>query len=61
MVVVEFDGDYWHSLERVKRVDAQKDAYLQSKGCKVVRIAESAVKKDPMKAVQIVRDALRTQ
>ena len=61
MVVVEFDGDYWHSLERVKRVDAQKDAYLQSKGCKVVRIAESYVKKDPIKAVQIVRDALRSQ
>lgn len=58
-VAVEYDGDYWHSLERVKKVDAEKDEYLQSIGCKVFRIRESEVKKNPAAAILAVQAATR--
>lgn len=42
-IVIECDGDYWHSLERVKKRDKRKDKYLKSKGWKVIRFSETNI------------------
>jgi len=39
-IVIEVDGDYWHSLPKQKRFDKVKDSYLQGQGWKVIRIKE---------------------
>lgn len=44
--VIEADGTYWHSLERAKRTDQRKDAYLRSLGIEVFRFTEAEIKRD---------------
>jgi len=39
-IVVEVDGDYWHSLPKRKRLDKIKDTFLQSEGWEVIRLKE---------------------
>ena len=43
-VVIEVDGDYWHSLPDVKEKDTRKDIYLKSKGINVMHIKECELK-----------------
>lgn len=43
-LVIECDGDYWHSTERAKVTDARKDAYLLSKGYTILRLPEHRIK-----------------
>lgn len=57
-VVVEFDGDYWHSLPRMIASDARKDATLSAKGYRVVRVPESLYRSDREAAVNLVLAAL---
>lgn len=57
-LAVEFDGDYWHSLERVKKVDAEKTAHLNALGYSVLRISDSFVRRDLAGAIALVRGAL---
>lgn len=42
--VIEVDGDYWHSLPKVKEKDTRKDKYLKSKGINVMHIKECELK-----------------
>lgn len=53
---IEFDGDYWHSLEQVKQKDAVKDKFLSSMGIKILRIKEADYCKNPTK---ITRKCIR--
>jgi len=45
-VVIECDGDYWHSLPRSKARDQQKDKYLAKLNYKLLRLPESKIKTD---------------
>lgn len=58
-LVVEVDGDYWHSLPKVQRVDKSKNTYLSRHGWRLVRLAESDIKRDPDACVKRVKAALR--
>jgi very-short-patch-repair endonuclease len=42
-LIIEVDGSYWHSLEKVKKKDKAENAYLQKCGYKVIRIPEEKV------------------
>ena len=53
---IEFDGDYWHSLDVVKQKDAMKDKFLSSMGIKILRIKEADYCKNPTK---ITRKCIR--
>jgi very-short-patch-repair endonuclease len=50
-MVIECDGDYWHSLPGAKRRDQKRDYWLQSKGYIVIRISETDIKADCRRAV----------
>lgn len=45
-LVIECDGTYWHSIDKVFRRDKRKDKLLTSKGYKVLRLPESRIKSD---------------
>jgi very-short-patch-repair endonuclease len=57
-VVVECDGEYWHSLPEMVERDRKKDGYLKSRGYKVLRFPEAAIHADVVGCVQRVIDAL---
>lgn len=42
-LVVECDGDYWHSLPGRKENDIKRDAYLISKGFQICHLAEKSI------------------
>lgn len=42
-LVIEVDGSYWHSLDRVVKKDRAENAYLKKCGYRVVRIPENEV------------------
>jgi len=45
-LVIEYDGDYWHSFEKQKKHDESRDTILKNRGLNVVRIKESEYLKD---------------
>jgi len=51
-LIIECDGDYWHSLPDVKKRDKQKDKYLRKQGYTVKRLPEKVIKNDKHTAVK---------
>ena len=48
-LVIEADGDYWHSLERVKKKDRAENAYLKKCGFNLLRLSGTEIKNDEFK------------
>lgn len=42
-LVIEADGDYWHSLDGVKKRDKAKNAYLTKCGFNLLRLTETEI------------------
>lgn len=42
-IVIECDGDYWHSLPTCAARDRRKDKYLTGKGWRVLRFSETYI------------------
>ncbi len=57
-MVIECDGEYWHSLPEMQDRDKKKDSYLRSRKYKVFRFPEVAIHADVKECVQRVVDAL---
>ena len=53
-VVIECDGEYWHSRPEMQERDRKKDRYLVSRGYKVLRFPEAAIRADVRGCVQRV-------
>lgn len=45
-LVIECDGDYWHRLPEHQIKDRKRDALMRSRGFRVVRVWEHAIKQD---------------
>lgn len=45
-LVLECDGDYWHSLPRHKEFDLRRDEFMRSLGYRVCRVWEHAIKQN---------------
>jgi len=52
--VIYCDGDYWHSLEKVKTRDITQDFILTFYGYRVFRFAEKEIKKSTKKCIDII-------
>ena len=46
-VIVEMDGDYWHSLPEYVERDAKFDLTAERHGFQVIRIKQSELKENP--------------
>jgi very-short-patch-repair endonuclease len=46
-IALEADGDYWHSLKRVRQRDKRRDKVLTKLGWKVIRLSETTINKTP--------------
>jgi very-short-patch-repair endonuclease len=57
-VVIECDGEYYHSLPGRREHDRQRQRYLESRGYKVFRFPEAAIRADVRGCVQRVVEAL---
>jgi very-short-patch-repair endonuclease len=57
-LVLECDGDYWHSLPKHQVFDRQRDAVMREMGYQVVRIWEHAIKADVDQALAGALDAV---
>lgn len=44
-LIIEADGDYWHSLERIIKKDKAENAYLTKCGFKLIRLTEKEIMK----------------
>lgn len=42
-LVIEADGNYWHGLERTKKYDKAKNAYLKTCGFNLLRLTETEI------------------
>jgi very-short-patch-repair endonuclease len=45
-LVIECDGDYWHSLEKNAKNDLKKNAYMEKAGIALARLKESEIRAD---------------
>lgn len=57
-IVIECDGDYWHSRPGRPQLDAKRQKYLQSRGYIVLRFSEAVLKADIEACGQKVVEAL---
>lgn len=57
-IVIECDGEYWHSLPGRPEQDAKRQKYLQTRGYVVLRFSEAALRTDVQACGQAVVDAL---
>lgn len=55
---IEFNGDFWHSLEEVKQRDAEKKTLCEQKGISLIVIKESEWDNAPETVKQKLRDAI---
>ena len=57
MLIVEIDGGY-HSTVQQQMMDSQRQEYLESKGCKVLRLTNEEVLFQLDKVIEIVKKNL---
>ena len=51
-IIVQCDGDYWHSKEKNKAKDISQDTVLGFKGYKVYRFWEHEIKKSAINCIK---------
>ena len=45
-LIIQWDGEYWHTQPKRKRLDISQDAYLTKCGYKVLRITDKQIKEE---------------
>lgn len=50
-LIVECDGDYWHTLPGAQEKDRRRDTYFRSKGYTVVHLWEHEIREEPKSAI----------
>ena len=48
-IVIQWDGNFWHNLPKVKARDKGQDSYMRKCGYKILRFWESNIKNNPTK------------
>ena len=57
-VVVEVDGEYWHSLPKTQARDKKKEGYVVREGWTMLRFSESQVLGDIGECVKVILKTL---
>ena len=58
-LIIQWDGDYWHSIPKRKKLDQSQDAYMTKCGYKVLRIPEHEIKNDRDKVYADITRAIQ--
>lgn len=59
MLIVECDGEYWHSTPQQRKRDASKDAYLQACGYTVLRLSDKRIEQDVDSCIHAIKSLLQ--
>ncbi len=57
-LIIQWDGSYWHSFPKRKKLDVLQDAELENNGYKVLRITDKEIKKNIKQVYKKIRKAL---
>jgi very-short-patch-repair endonuclease len=57
-IIIECDGDYWHSKESQKTKDRSKNRYLETCGYRVLRFSETQIKTNVHSCIQLILDVM---
>ncbi len=58
-VIIQWDGDYWHSKPKRKALDKSQDAYMKKCGYKVLRITDIQIKHNLKEIYANIKNAIR--
>ena len=54
-IIIQCDGDYWHSIPKVRARDKRQDESYKTKGYRVIRFTETNIRKSPAACMEAVR------
>lgn len=57
-LIIEFDGTYWHKLERIMKKDKRKESYYKKMGYNLLRIDEMDYRKFPDKTIEKIKEII---
>ena len=57
-IIIQVDGDYWHSLPQTKKRDNNQDFILGFKGYRIYRFWEKDIKKSACKCINQIDQAI---
>jgi len=58
-IVIQCDGNYWHSKQKVKDRDINQDLQLMFKGYTILRFSETDIHKNIKKCQRKISDAVK--
>lgn len=58
-IIIEADGDYWHSIEKVRKRDNSKTAWLEKHNYTVIRLPEHRINSNLKSCEQQIRQAIQ--
>jgi len=58
-IIIQWDGEYWHSKPKRKQLDKSQDAYLSKCGYKVLRITDKEIKNEIGKVYENISTAIQ--
>jgi very-short-patch-repair endonuclease len=53
-LIIQVDGDYWHSLDSVKERDRKQDILYRELGYNILRLPEKIIRKEPEKCITLL-------
>jgi len=57
-IVIEVDGEYWHSFDIAQKRDKEKDLLLKHRGFQIVRLKEGLINSDIQACWELIQSAL---
>lgn len=60
-LIIECDGDYWHSLPEVVERDKRRDAFARSQGLSVLRLSETLINSDLESCKNLIYNSISNQ
>lgn len=58
-LVIQWDGVYWHTKDKRKKLDESQDAYMQTAGYKVLRITDEQIKNNLQDVIKNISRAIQ--
>lgn len=55
-IIIQCDGDYWHSLQKVKNRDANQDFALGFRGYKIYRFSGTEIRKSASRCIERIKE-----